>query len=80
MNAINPPQQAAGEAKRYEIPYDILLCRETGVVRDFQITKLPHLFIIDPQGVIRQSQLFLKGEKIKEIVDQLLSEQTKAKN
>ena len=78
MNAINPAQQAAGEAKRYQIPYDLLLCRETGVVRDYQVTKLPHLIIIDAQGVIQESQLFLKSEKIREIVDKLLAEQPKA--
>ena len=77
MNAINPAQQAAGEAKRYEIPYDVLLCRESGVVRDYQVTKLPHLFIIDAQGVVRESQLFLKGEKIQEILDKLLAEPVK---
>ena len=78
LNAINPSKQVAAEAKRYKIPFPVLVCRETGVVRDYQITKLPHLFIIDQEGVIRESSLFLKTEKIEEVVDNLLAEQETA--
>jgi len=48
------------------------------VVRDYRITKLPHLIIIDTEGVIRKSELFLKKDKIKEVLDSLLAEQTEA--
>jgi hypothetical protein len=74
MNAINPAQQAAADGKRYEMSFPILLCRETGVIRDYRVTKLPHLFIIDAKGVIRESKLFLEADKIKKILDGLLSE------
>lgn len=53
----------------------MLVCRETGVVRDYKVTKLPHLFIINQEGVIQESKLFLKTEKIKEVIDSLLAEQ-----
>ena len=78
MNAINPSQQAEVEAKRYDIEFPVLVCRETGVVRDYRVTKLPHLFIIDRQGDIQESKLFLKMEQIKEEIDTLLAEQKKA--
>jgi peroxiredoxin len=74
LNAINPAPLAANDGKRYEISYPILLCRDTGVIRDYQITKLPHLFIIDQKGVIRESKLFLEADKIKKILDGLLAE------
>ena len=74
MNAINPIKQAAAEAKRYHIEFPTLICRETGIVSEYQITKLPHLFIIDKEGVIRSSKLFLKTNKIKEVLDELLAE------
>jgi hypothetical protein len=73
MNAINPAPLAAAEGKRYEITFPILLCRDTGVIRDYQITKLPQLFIIDQKGVIQESKLFLEADKIKPILDGLLA-------
>ena len=74
MNAINPSKQAAAEAKRYDIEFPVLICRQSGVVRDYQVTKLPHLFIIDQEGVVQASKLFLKTNDIKEILDGLLAE------
>lgn len=78
MNAINPAQQAEAEAKRYDIEFPVLVCRETGVLRDYQVTKLPQLFIIDRKGVIQESKLFLKMEQIRDEIDTLLAEQKKA--
>lgn len=74
VNAINPAQQAAAEAKRYEIPYPILVCQGTGVIRQYEVTKLPYLFIIDANGVIRESKLFLEADKIKMVLDGLLAQ------
>jgi len=76
MNAINPAKQAEADAKLYEIPFDVLLCRNTGVIRDYEISKLPQIIIMDGKGVIRESKLFLKSEEIKTILDQLLAEST----
>jgi len=74
MNAINPAKQAEADAKLYEIPFDVLLCRNTGIIRDYEISKLPHIFIIDGQGVIRESKFFLKTEDIKIVLDRLLAD------
>lgn len=74
MNSINPAKQAAAEAKRYHIEFPVLICRETGVLSDYRITKLPHLFIIDQEGTIKSSKLFLKTKKIKEVLDGILDE------
>jgi hypothetical protein len=74
MNAINPAEQAAAEAKRYHIEFPILICRETGILSDYQVTKLPHLFIIDQEGTIISSKLFLKTTNIKEVLDSILDE------
>ena len=80
MNSINPAKQAAAEAKRYDIEFPVLVCRQTGVVRDYKVTKLPHLFIIDQQGIIKSSELFLKTEQIKEVLDNLLANPDAAKS
>lgn len=45
-------------------------------MRDYQVTKLPQPFIIDPSGVIRTSELFLKADKIKQVLDELLQEKS----
>jgi hypothetical protein len=75
LNAINPAGQAAAEAERYKITFPVLVCRQTGVVRDYEVTKLPHLYIIDQNGMIQASELFLKAEDIKKVLDNLLVEQ-----
>lgn len=72
MNSINPAKQAEAEAKRYEIEFPVLVCRQTGVVSDYKVTKLPQLFIIDQTGIIKSSELFLKSDDIKEVLDTLL--------
>ena len=75
LNAINPAKQAAAEAKRYHVEFPVLICRGTGIIRDYKVTKLPHIFIIDDDGIIQGSKLFLKKENIREIIDGLLAEQ-----
>lgn len=78
MNAINPAGQARAEAKRYDIEFPVLVCRESNLVRDYEVTKLPHLFIIDSEGVIQSSEIFLKEKDIKKVLDNLLAKQAKA--
>ncbi len=73
LNAINPAGQAAADAEHYDIEFPTLVCRETGVISDYKVTKLPHIFIIDQEGIIHTSALFLKESKIKEALDELLA-------
>ena len=49
------------------------------MVRDYKVTKLPHLFIIDHEGIIKSSELFLKTDKIKEVLDILLAKPAEAR-
>lgn len=74
MNAINPAKQAEADAKLYDIPFDVVLCRDTGVARDYKLDKLPQIFVIDGKGIIRESKLFLKSADLKTILDKLLAE------
>ncbi len=73
MNAINPAKQAEAEAKRYNIPFDVVVCRGAGVIRDYEVTKLPQMFIIDGKGIIQASELFMQADQIKGILDKLLA-------
>lgn len=75
MNAINPAGQAKAEAKRYKIKFPVLICRRTNLMRDYEVTKLPHLFIIDSEGVIQSSELFLKEKNIQKVLDTLFAKQ-----
>ena len=73
MNAINPAKQAEAEAKRYNIPFDVVICRGAGVIRDYEVTKLPQVFIIDDKGVIQASELFMQADQMKGVLDKLLT-------
>lgn len=51
----------------------MLLGRGFELTSLYKITKLPHLFILDQQGVIRASERFLKADEIKAVVDGILA-------
>jgi hypothetical protein len=49
------------------------MCKGSGVVRDYKVTKLPQIFIVDREGVIQVNDLFMKTEEIKAAIDPLLA-------
>jgi len=52
--------------------YTVLIGRGAYLTKTYEITKLPHLFILDEKGIIKSSERFLKSEKIKEILEKML--------
>jgi len=74
---INKKGRVEAEVKKYKMNYTVLVGRGQNLTSEYEIKKLPHLFILDPKGFIHTSKRFLKKEKIMEALDELLSEQEK---
>ncbi len=77
INVINKKGRVEAEVKKYKMNYTVLVGRGKNLTSEYEIRKLPHLFILDPKGNIHTSKRFLKKEKIMEALDELLSEQEK---
>lgn len=73
INVINQKGQTEAEVKKYNMDFTVLLGRGSELTSLYKIKKLPHLFILDQQGVIRASERFLKTEEIKTILDEILA-------
>jgi hypothetical protein len=72
INVINQEGQTKAEVKKYNMDYTVLLGRGQELTSLYKIKKLPHLFILDQQGVIQSSERYLKTEEIKKVLDRLL--------
>ena len=70
---INQKGQTEAEVKKYNMDYPVLLGRGFELTSLYKIKKLPHLLILDQQGVIQSSERFLKTEEIKQILDRILA-------
>lgn len=73
INVINQKGQTEAEVKKYNMDYTVLLGRGFELTSLYKIKKLPHLFILDQQGVIQASERFLKTDEIKQVLDRLLA-------
>ena len=72
INVINKKGRTVAEVKKYKMDYTVLLGRDTQITSEYKVNKLPHLFIIGKDGVIYTSKRFLKADKIKTVIDNLL--------
>jgi len=70
---INQKGQTEAEVKKYNMDYTVLLGRGHELTSLYKIKKLPHLFILDQQGVIQASERFLNTEEIKQVLDRILA-------
>ena len=68
INAINPAKKAMAEIEKYRMNFQVLEGRGSGVTRDYKVSKLPLLVIIDKNGIARTSTLYLKYEELREAV------------
>ena len=55
--------------------FTVLLGRGHELTSLYKIKKLPHLFILDQQGVIQASERFLKTDEIKQVLDRILAKE-----
>jgi len=72
INVLDQEGQVKAEVEKYKMDYTVLVGRGQQLTARYKITKLPHLLIIDQDGVIQTSERFLTAEKIRPIVEQLL--------
>ena len=68
VNAINPAKLALAEVEKYKIDFQVLEGRGSGVTSDYKVSKLPLLVVIDKNGIIRTSELYLQYEDLKTAV------------
>jgi hypothetical protein len=73
INVINQKGQTEAEVKKYNMDYTVLLGRGHELTSLYKIRKLPHLIILDQEGVIQSSERFLKTGEIKPVLDRLLA-------
>ena len=78
INVLDKKGRVEAEVEKYEMNYTVLVGRGKNLTSEYKIKKLPHLFILDQQGVIHTSERFLKEEEIVKVLDELLDEQEKA--
>ena len=72
VNPINRQGKVEADAKKYKLPFPVLVGRDTDIVRDYRIKGLPRIIIIDIQGQIAFYEKFAPAEEIQEILDSLL--------
>ena len=77
INVLNKKGRVEAEVKKYKMNYTVLVGRGKNLTSVYEVRKLPHLFILDPEGMIHTSKRFLKKEKIMEALDELLGKQEK---
>ena len=74
MNPINREGKVESDAKRYKLPFPVLVGRDTDIVKDYRIKSLPRIIIIDIKGQVAFYEKFAPAEEIQEILDSLLAE------
>ena len=60
------------DAKYFRLPYDVLIGRDSEILKDYRIVKLPHLFIVGKGGFIRFAEKYASYEKLKDEIVQAL--------
>lgn len=74
VNPINREGKVESDAKRYKLPFPVLVGRDTDIVKDYRIKGLPRIIIIDIKGQLAFYEKFAPAEEIQEILDSLLEE------
>lgn len=64
--------QVKAEVEKYKMDYTVLVGRDKKITEQYKVKKLPHLVIVNKDGIIHTSVRFLKADKIKEVLDSLL--------
>ena len=72
INVLNIKGQVQAEVKKYKMDYTVLLGRGAKISSDLKITRLPHILIVDQEGIVRASERFLKAEDIKKVLKKIL--------
>ena len=74
INVLDQEGQVKAEVEKYKMDYTVLVGRDMKTTEHYKVKKLPHLVIINKEGIIHTSKRFLKADKIKEALDSLLTD------
>ena len=64
--------RVAADAKYFKLPYEVLVGRDSEILKDYHIVKLPSLFIIGKDGKILLSEKYLPYDDLREEVEKAL--------
>ena len=74
VNAINSPRRVRAVADKYQLDYQVMEGRGSGIARDYQITVLPQIYVIDKEGIIRFIEMYPDYDDLQETVTPLITE------
>jgi len=57
------------DAKYYKLPYTVLIGRDSEIIADYQIVKLPRLLIVRKDGTIAFTGGYVTFEKLQKELD-----------
>jgi hypothetical protein len=72
INPIDMKGRVEADVKHFKLPYDVLIGRDSEILRDYRIVKLPRIFIVGKDGTILLSEKYLSYENLKEAVEKAL--------
>lgn len=76
INAINPRGRVMSELNKYQMDYQVLEGRGSGIARKYQVITLPFLVIIDKDGIIRFLEMYPTYNQLKEAIIPLIRDIT----
>jgi hypothetical protein len=72
INPIDMKGRVEADAKYFKLPYDVLIGRDSDVLKDCRIVKLPNIFIVGKDGKALLSEKYLPYDDLKEEVEKAL--------
>jgi peroxiredoxin len=72
INPIDMAGRIKADAEHYELPYDVLAGRDSEIISDYELIKLPRVIILDRNGVITYTERFAPYEKLNEELQKIL--------
>ena len=71
IDPIDKEGKVKSDAEYFELPYPVLIGRDSNIIENYNLIKLPWLLILDKTGKIIFSEKFAKYEKIKEELEKV---------
>jgi hypothetical protein len=72
INVKDNPGRVKSDVEAEKLPYPVLIGRRTGISKEYKISRLPNLTIIDQTGLIHTSKVFMKEDDIRKTLDALI--------
>lgn len=66
VNPIDMQGRVEADAKYYKLPYNVLIGRDSEIISDYQIVKLPRLVIVRKDGTIAFTEGYVTFEKLED--------------